>query len=339
MRFSGIVLSLGLVVSSFGCASRVNEPQDWGRVTNSSPAVVVAEAPLPETPSAAAETQPLALSSQPEDLKVMTFNLRTPFLLDAWNFWSLRRDLVLETIRGFDPDILGTQECPRTSAQFLCDNLPGYEFVGVGRNDGKAGGEMCGMFYKKDRFTKVEEGHFWLSRNPTKIGSKDWGAMAPRIVSWVTLRPTSGGPAFCWFNTHFDNASSKARLESAKLLREAIEDIATGMPVMVTGDFNVDQNTVPYKTLLGSSKTGASSLYDAFRMTNADGRNQGTMHNFHGGKNGDRIDWILTNNFFQPVTCEIDHTQRGPQFPSDHFPVKAVVRMNRVAGTPVAQIE
>ena len=338
MRVTGIVATIGLLLITVGCASSRNERQTWGRIEKNAGDAIVSS-PLPQGPLAAAEGQSTyALSNQPDDLKVMTFNLRVPFLLDGWNFWSLRRELVVDTIRSFDPDLLGTQECPKTSADYLCDNLPGYEFVGVGRNDGKSRGEMCGMFFKRDRYTKVEEGHFWLSKTPEKIGSKGWGAMAPRMVSWVTLRPRDGGPAFCWFNTHFDNASSRARLESARLLREAIADIAPGMPIIITGDFNANQHTPPYKTLLGTARDGSLRLYDAFRLINADRRDQGTMHNFHGGKNGDRIDWILTNSFFQPVMCEIDYTQRGPQFPSDHFPVKAVVRLNTVPAEPVAQV-
>ncbi len=339
MRVPRIVVSVGLLFLTVGCASGANEPHDWGRMNKSAGQAIISSPLASSLGSAVTPGQTFALSTQPDEMKVMTFNVRVPFLLDAWNFWSLRRNLVIDTIRGFDPDLLGTQECPKTSADYLRDKLTGYEFVGVGRNDGKSRGEMCAMFFKRDRYTKVEEGHFWLSKTPAKIGSKGWGAMAPRLVSWITLRPRDGGPAFCWFNTHFDNASSKARLESAKLLREAIGDIAKGMPVVVTGDFNADQNTAPYKTLLGSRRDASARLHDAFRLTNADERGQGTMHNFHGSKNGDRIDWILTNNYFQPVTCEIDHTQRGPQFPSDHFPVKAIVRMNTVPSEPLAQIE
>ena len=335
MRVSPFYLLGALLIFGVGCSSAPSQSNSWGRIAaKPAPLATAQAAALPATPVAAA-ARPLALSTQPEDLKVMTFNLRTPFLLDGWNFWTLRRELVVSTIRAFDPDILGTQECPKSSADFLRTSLPGYEFVGVGRDDGKSGGEMCGMFFKRDRYTKIEEGHFWLSRNPEKVGSKDWGAWAPRLVSWVTLRPTAGGPAFCWFNTHFDNASSTARLESARILKQAIRDIASGMPVLVTGDFNADQNTAPYKFLTGNNGACAG-LCDAFRLTNAKGRDQGTMHNFHGGKNGERIDWILTNNLFQPVTCEIDHTQRGVQFPSDHFPVKAVIRVNNTPVAPVA---
>jgi len=333
----GLLLVVATALSVIGCAShRQPSAGAWGRVQN----FVPPSAPLPAAPNAAAEGPTYNLTSQPNDLRVMTFNLRVPFVLDAWNFWSLRRDLVVKTVDAFNPDILGTQECPETSAAYLRLHLSEYDFVGIGRDDGKLRGEMCAMFFKRDRFNKIEEGHFWLSKNPLQPGSKSWGTGSTRLVSWLTLQPKDGGQAFCWFNTHFDNASSHARLESAKLLRTAINDIAKGMPVVVTGDFNADQHTGPYELLVGGRPGIDCDLYDAFRITHPiPDSNEGTMHNFHGGHNGPRIDWILTNNFFQPIDVEIDHTQRGPQFPSDHFPVKAVIRMNNTVAPAVARIE
>ncbi len=298
----------------------------------STPAPLPALAPLPAAPPAAAEAQAFALAAQPNDLKIMSFNLRVPFVLDGWNYWTFRRDFIVSTVENFQPDILGTQECPRSSADYLREKLTAYDFVGVGRNDGKLRGEMCGMFFRRDRFTKMNEGHFWLSDTPSKAGSKSFGNGVPRMVSWVTLQPKDGSAAFCWFNTHFDNASARSRMESAKLLRAEVKQISGAMPAVVTGDFNADQHTEPYELLVGGRPGIDTDLFDAFRLANPIVQdNEGTMHNFHGGKNGPRIDWILTNAGFQPLDVVIDHTQRGPLFPSDHFPVRAIMRFNAPA--------
>jgi endonuclease/exonuclease/phosphatase family metal-dependent hydrolase len=346
------VMVMGLVV---GCSSSSPElratnamlqtQQNLSVVPAPAPAPAsvpaLASAPLPAAPSAAAEGEPFVLAAQPNDLKIMTFNLRVPFILDGWNFWTFRRDLIVSTVEKFQPDILGTQECPRSSAEYLESKLTEYDFVGVGRNDGKLRGEMVGMFFRRDRFTKTHEGHFWLSNTPSKAGSKSWGNGAPRMVSWVTLQPKDGSATFCWFNTHFDNASGHSRNESAKLLRAEVKQIAGNMPAVVTGDFNADQHTEPYELLVGGRPGIDTDLYDAFRLANPIvNDNEGTMHNFHGGKNGPRIDWILTNAGFQPLDVTIDHTQRGPLFPSDHFPVKAIVRFNTPpAPTNIAKAE
>src|SRR5262245_10834627 len=140
MRAPAIVVSSILLTFTVGCTATQPASRTWGRVAQ--PASFAASAPLPDAPVAAAASQPVALSTRPEAMKVMTFTLCVPFLLDAWTFWSLRRQLVVETIKRFDPDILGTQECPNTSATFLRASLPGYQFVGVGRDDGKTRGEM-----------------------------------------------------------------------------------------------------------------------------------------------------------------------------------------------------
>jgi endonuclease/exonuclease/phosphatase family metal-dependent hydrolase len=57
------------------------------------------------------------------------------------------------------------------------------------------------------------------------------------------------------------------------------------------------------------------------------------MHSFWGGHGGPRIDWIFTTGAIQIVSAQIDHHRSGIRYPSDHFPMEAVVR---VGGTPVA---
>ena len=51
-------------------------------------------------------------TSQPgaaRELRVMTFNLRVRTILDGPNIWDCRRELVVQRVRAFDPDLLGTQ--------------------------------------------------------------------------------------------------------------------------------------------------------------------------------------------------------------------------------------
>jgi len=105
-------------------------------------------------------------------LRVMTFNLRYSAAADGNDRWELRREQLVETIRSSAPDILGTQECLAGQAEFLREALPDYEFVGVGREDGRLGGEMCAIFYRRSLLVKLDAGHFWLSETPQVPGSK-----------------------------------------------------------------------------------------------------------------------------------------------------------------------
>jgi endonuclease/exonuclease/phosphatase family metal-dependent hydrolase len=321
-----------------------------GAASTSSPSAAVADAALrslapagsttalPAVPRAvsgqspaAASLAPLATSSS-HDLKVMTFNLRVATAFDLWNTWDFRRGQVVERIRSFDPDLLGTQEGLNGMEDYLKQELPEYTFFGVGRNDGKHSGEFCGVFYKTSRFEKLAGGTFWLSNHPEKVGSKAWGSWFPRIVTWVELRPREGGQPFYWFNTHFAAFSGRARAESAKLLQARMTAISTGLPCVLTGDFNANAgiDVAAYRTL--TSSYNVTRLVDAFRAAHpARTRDEGTRHDFNGHKDGDRIDWILTSPAFQTVSCYIDRTRGLLGYPSDHFPVMATLRMTPAA--------
>ena len=269
-------------------------------------------------------------TSQPRaarELRVMTFNLRVRTILDGLNIWDLRRELVVQRVRAFDPHLLGTQEGLASMEAFLREQLGDYTFFGVGRSDGKRRGEMCGVFFKTARFELLDGGHFWLSTTPEKPGSRGWGAISPHMVTWVKLRPRDGGPTFCWFNTHFDAFSGRARTESAKLLRDRMVQIAGSMPCVVTGDFNTGPASAPYRTLLAEPSPTASSPHDVFRAAHpVAARKEGTVHFFTGWAGGRRMDWILASSHFQTIDAGIDHT-RGPDgYPSDHFPVTATLR-------------
>ena len=71
----------------------------------------------------------------------------------------------------YRPDILGVQEARDLQIVDLREALPEFEFYGVGRDDGKTGGEYTGIFYRKDRFARSDGGSFWLSATPEKPGT------------------------------------------------------------------------------------------------------------------------------------------------------------------------
>jgi endonuclease/exonuclease/phosphatase family metal-dependent hydrolase len=267
----------------------------------------------------------------------MSFNLRVSTFIDGLNHWTFRRELLLSMIQQFNPDLLGTQEGLASQLDWLRERMPQYQFVGAGRNDGKRKGEMCGIFFRSDKYELIDEGHFWLSKTPHKPGSRSWGSAFPRMATWVKLRPRNGGQTYVFLNTHFDNIGSRARLESAYLVRDRLASIAGGMPVVITGDFNTDENTAPYTALLGARELGLRFV-DTFRAANPQPQQgEGTRHGFRGSRRGDRIDWILTSTAFHTVWAEIDRTRRGVRYPSDHFPVTAIVRP--LAPPAIAHIE
>ncbi|MEZ0253964.1 MAG: endonuclease/exonuclease/phosphatase family protein, partial [Chthoniobacter sp.] len=253
--------------------------------------------------------------------------LRVRTVLDGRNIWDKRRDLVVERVRAFHADLLGTQEGVDSMQTYLRQHLSDYTFRGVGRDDGKERGEMCGVFFKTSRFELLDEGSFWLSKTPDKPGSRGWGEVYPRTVTWVKLRPRLGGESFYWFNTHFDAFVPLARARSAALLRRRMEEIVGDQPHLVTGDFNTTPGSRPYRTLLTPEGTPLASLNDVFRVAHPEvTRDEGTYHAFRGHPHGRRIDWILATRHFQTLSVEIDRTRGPGGYPSDHFPVTATLR-------------
>ncbi len=105
--------------------------------------------------------------------------------------------------------------------------------------------------------------------------------------------------------------------------------IADGLPYIVTGDFNSAPNSTPYRTLLTAQQPPAASLHDVFRAAlPVATRKEGTVHFFTGWTGGRRMDWILASTHFETIAAEIDHTRGARRYPSDHFPVTAVLRLH-----------
>ena len=90
-----------------------------------------AEPPVSEPPA----------SGAPLSVRVMSFNIRYGTAKDGEDHWDKRQDFVIDTIRAYNPDLLGTQEVLADQADFLQQRLPEYGFAGGGRDDGKRQGE------------------------------------------------------------------------------------------------------------------------------------------------------------------------------------------------------
>lgn len=273
-----------------------------------------------------------------EPLRVMSFNIRYGTAKDGANHWDKRRELLIETIKAFHPDLLGTQETLAFQKNYIAEKCSEYTPFGVGRNSGTDDGEMTAIFFRTSRFEKLDGGHFWLSETPDRPGSKSWDSSLPRMVSWVKLkdRQSSGEPVLYFFNTHFDHIGDVARRESAKLIRKKITAIAGAAPAILTGDFNAGESSRPYQELFGpaDSKDGKLvTLIDAFRAAHPEStKEEGSFHGFDPtSRSGARIDWIGITNGLRVQSVEIDHTSKDGKAPSDHFPMNAVLEFRRTS--------
>jgi len=249
-------------------------------------------------------------------INIITYNIRLNVASDGVNAWPNRKENVKALVKFHDADILCVQEALPEQFDALLENS-NFHVVGVGREDGKRKGEFSALYYDKDRFTKKEGGTFWLSETPD-VPSKGWDAALNRVCSWVRLYDRINKKEFLVFNTHYDHIGVKARIESAKLLKRKIQEIAPALPVVFTGDLNVTPETeaiATIKSFLTDAKEvsiepayGPNGTFNAFDF-NSDLKN--------------RIDYIFVNKGFKVQKFAVLSDSKDKRYPSDHLPVFA----------------
>ncbi|WP_437188062.1 endonuclease/exonuclease/phosphatase family protein [Planctomicrobium sp. SH668] len=264
------------------------------------------------------------------DLRVMTFNILYATAANSVdeNSWDHRKDLLIDTITEFNPDLLGTQENTADQRRFMESKLTDYETFGVGVGDGKQKGVMNVIFFKKDRFTKLDGGHFWLSETPDVPGSKSWDTASSRMATWVKLQDLDApGKPILWFlNTHLDHKGKEARAQGATRVLDWAKSLPANSHIVMTGDFNAQPNTLPYQNLF-NNPAEAPLMKDAFRDANAEvSPNERTYNGFVFGRvDGGYIDWIGISQTFKAKTTVVNRTSREERYPSDHWAVESVV--------------
>ena len=260
-------------------------------------------------------------------LRVMTFNLRYDTPSDSANAWPHRRDWVAALIRFHRPDAIGVQEALVHMLTDLDARLPGFARVGVGRADGRAGGEFSAILYRTDRLELLDSGTFWLSPTPEVAGSKGWDTAIERIVTWGRFRDRRTGCRHLHLNTHFDHIGEQARQESARLIRRRAAVLANGMPIVVTGDLNADPASVPYRILTRDTIADGTAPFRDAMVVSRDGHYgpTATWTAFRAIEQGRRIDYVLVSSQVRVVQHAILPDSWDNRFPSDHLPVLATV--------------
>ncbi|OPY90651.1 MAG: Endonuclease/Exonuclease/phosphatase family protein [Syntrophus sp. PtaU1.Bin208] len=269
------------------------------------------------------------------NMNVMSFNIRRGTRRDGRNSWIHRRDLVREILDAYRPDVLGLQEALDFQMAEVCTMLPGYERVGIG-NLGGSRGLHNAIFYDAGRFSLSEEGTFWLSDTPEDPRSRGWGNIIPRICTWVRLIDNATRQGFYFYNTHLDHLSLRSRKKSAFLLTQRISTRCFPDPIILTGDFNAGEMSVPIQYLKGkiplkiNRKVKALNpvpLMDSFRERYPKMRNVATYHGYDRYFFRLKLDYIFVPTSARVMDAEIIHRHGEKCYPSDHFPLFAQVEL------------
>lgn len=256
-------------------------------------------------------------------LRVMTFNIRYNNPGDSINAWPNRRNFVSSQILFHRADIIGVQEAQHNQMVDMQADLKNYKSIGVGRNDGKQGGEYSSIFYDNTKLELLEGTTFWLAEKTDVPGMKGWDASFERIVTWAKFRDRKSKKIFYHFNTHFDHVGKVARRESAKLLLQKVKEIAGKTPAIITGDFNADPNDEPIRVITDVSNPDHLTDTRLISTTPHYGPD-GTFNSFKNQEQTDLpIDYIFITRGFQVLQhATLSQTWHG-RFSSDHFPVFA----------------
>lgn len=256
-----------------------------------------------------------------QDLYVGTYNIRYKNKDDSikGNVWTKRCQVMCDQINFESPDVLGMQEVLVEQLHDFQRLLDNYSYIGVGRDDGKEAGEYAAIFYKNDRVKLLDSGNFWLNETPDvpKLG---WDAACIRICTWGKFKDLRTKKKFYFFNLHMDHVGVVARREAAKLVVSRIKEMAQDAPVVLTGDFNVDQTDEIYSIFAQSGILKDS--YDHARIRFAE---NGTFNSFKmETKTNSRIDHVFVSPSFKVEAYGLrtdSYWAKGRRNLSDHYPV------------------
>jgi len=266
-------------------------------------------------------------------LRIISFNIRCNRAADGENAWPYRKERVVSLLQLYGPDLIGLQEVVQDQLDYLTTTLPDYNWIGVGREDGKSTGEYVPIFYRRTKLEIVDSGVLWLSETPDVVGSTGWDASYPRTATWARFVHKESSATLFFLNTHFDHRGTLARVESAHLLRRFLKSQALDRPVIVAGDFNCTATSPTYAALTTDSAEGSAAdapiLLDAMFQSRTP--HHGPSATFT-TRFADPLDEKIDYAFCLPGTSIARHAILADHwdgtYPSDHLPVLVDVELN-----------
>ncbi|KAH7412844.1 Endonuclease/exonuclease/phosphatase [Cadophora sp. MPI-SDFR-AT-0126] len=203
------------------------------------------------------------------DIRIITHNIRyaTEKPFKGEEFWEVRcprlcSELVINSITPSTficlQEVLHSQLVDVHTALNECPSAAGtWDYIGVGRKNGKRAGEYSPIFYRPSVWKLKRWETNWLSPTPD-VPSKGWDAANIRIVTIGIFIHHETGQKVAVLSTHFDHEGVKSRRESAKLILAVVKTLTdTEKPaaVLLAGDFNSPPDDDGYKIMTSPEST------------------------------------------------------------------------------------
>ncbi|WP_116949413.1 endonuclease/exonuclease/phosphatase family protein [Jiangella endophytica] len=246
------------------------------------------------------------------ELRVATFNVRNGRALDWLNSWWFRRGATAAAIGALGAEVLGLQEVYEFQRTYLARKLPGLRWYSQGR-DGGTSGEQCPVAVSGGFIRVLEHRTRWFGDTPDVPGTRLPDASFPRVATILRCRDQRTAREFTVVNTHLDERHAANRVASVRQLTGWLDP---ALPAVVLGDFNAGPGD---RGVLGPL------LEAGFRLAPVTG---GTAHRFTGAADGKRIDHILASAHWTIEEAEVERERPGGRLPSDHWPVRATLRLS-----------
>ncbi len=249
-------------------------------------------------------------SSKADDtMTIMSTNVRYISPTDFFDrSWFYRADLIADDIESVMPDIIGFQEVTFVHYNYLKKYMVGYDSEMAYRDEFVLS-EGCPIFWRTDRFEKIDSGSFWLSETP-EVMSKDWGSEHYRICVYVILRDINTGKEFAVFNTHLDHTSDQARINGIGVVLDKIKQFGD-LPAYLMGDLNATEDS---ETIISTQDS-----FDDSNKISPITEDTPTFHGWGEAEDPRRIDYIMISKGDAEVyEYHVVNNLHGDAYSSDH---------------------
>ncbi|WP_146697690.1 hypothetical protein [Geofilum rhodophaeum] len=264
----------------------------------------------------------LTACSPQAPLKVCTLYTGAGYNEPVETLQEERWTTVGKLVAAHDFDLLCLQEIHPERLQILSEELQAYKSLPAVDSHLSQLVETCPIFYLPHRLKLLADSQFWLSETPDIPGSKSWGALFPRTVTWGKFVNLQTGHIFFVFNAHFCHLNEDARMMSSTLLLRKINEIAGHAPVVITGNFN-SLTDGPAERLLAANWDPLYSFENSVRLMET--KEPGLE------KNLPLIltDHIFINSFFKIEKYQVHQTPFLEQLFRGHHPISSQLSFNR----------